>query len=185
MCRAISGKQPGHHDINGGSITTSWARLHRSDLSARPLQRSNPYTASTVLADNSAHNVIFTSTVDSKSLQAWALTVNTAGYEVFNGGLAVPRPRHMTTDASGTIGGQVAFDAGGTTRADRHNDRQPDASEGGVVAVGHGAAAGGNITAYGTVDPTDAQQPYLGGSGKHPYSTAISGPQRPAPENWS
>ena len=57
----------------------------------------------------------FNSTVNSQAAQAWALTVNTAGNEVFNGIVGGRQALgSLATDANGIVGGETIFNAAGT-----------------------------------------------------------------------
>ena len=84
LVRGNSASSVGTTDINGGSIITSGPAA-AGQVVGQTYDNAVILTANTVLTDASSHNVTFSSTVNSQNAQTWALTVNTAGNEIFNG----------------------------------------------------------------------------------------------------
>ncbi len=147
----------GATDINGGSIVTSGTAA-AGQVVGQTFGNAVILSADTVVTDNSGHNVIFGSTVDSQAPAAWALTVNTAGYEVFSGTVGGSAAlASLTTDASGTIGGQVVFNAEGTALAPTVTTTGSQTYYNAVLLeLDTALAAGGSITTFGTVDSAGA-----------------------------
>jgi fibronectin-binding autotransporter adhesin len=103
--------------LGGGNIITSGTTA-AGHIVGQTYENAVVLAAASALSDNSGNDITFNSRVDSQAGQNWGLAASTAGNEVFNaavgGSVALAS---LTTDASGTVGGEVLFNFAGTTAA--------------------------------------------------------------------
>ena len=143
----------GTTDLNGGSVTTAGAGGQTYDNAV-------VLTANGVLTDQNGKNVTFNSTVNSQTAQSWALTVNTAGNEVFNGIVGGSQAlASLSTDANGTVGGQTIFNAAGIASSPTVTTSGAQSYHDAVLLDQNttlSSSAGGTIRFYSTVDAAAA-----------------------------
>ncbi|MEI9962937.1 MAG: hypothetical protein WDM76_18020 [Limisphaerales bacterium] len=124
--------------LNGGSVTTTGAQTYNEDVMLG---------ANTTLTSSGGADITFAGTING----AQALTVNTSGNEIFNGAVGGTTPlTSLTTDGSGTVGGQVQFNSGSvtTTGEQAYNDNLQlivnTALSGASLGLLGGTTGGGN-----------------------------------------